>query len=574
MVYNNWYTPGPQSIIPHRPDVLRCSEDNHLFYLSSSMRYHHMDSRSNNYISFNPDGTYYGRGGESSKNYLCAGKSLQELEYMGLAYNMVSSTEKDTDEDNDGFTSSVDKGVPDAITCDNSKMFYRSSYANDVFWTLDNTVYNQYLGYEKGTGKAILGLNRGSQISSCEYKSLDALYDEGKAFNFVTTKEADETGITSVHAGWPDLITCGSTLFYLSHDKDDTRYYAQPFEPTKPTEFNGVRFSIDSKTAVEVPSDMDEPCIHKTIDDFYAEGQAYNLISGVGTARYFFEYTLEDHIFQDVNLTQVETDTFTSHGGGKLTNCAKGMATMERSVSLSIANEQSLSVSKSFTSTATTSFAVGYSVAASLSAHTIFVGASAAETAGLEVVETFSVSASRTDSLTLTTTSTIEFELSTAVEVKPETCSEYSLATKVSAEPVRVPYTALARMAVYDFDLSTGIRGPRVTDLGTLQNIMSSMNDDTIENYQANLDTADSSILFDVEGVYMGKYATNSETKVVECDLDCSSDDSEDDSEGVSERGSVNFATAESASGVTHRAGRFAVVLCSFVASLWLIWLP
>lgn len=62
----------------------------------------------------------------------------------------------------------------------------------------------------------------------------------------------------------------------------------------------------------------------------------------------------------------------------------------------------------------------------------------------------------------------------------------------------------------------------------------------------------------------MGKYATNSETKVVKCDLDYSIEDGEH----FSERGSVNFAAAKSASGVTRRAGGFTVVLCSFIASL------
>lgn len=534
MVYGNiFWSPGVQSILPNRPDVLRCSEDNHMFYLSDNLRYQYMDNRFNEFLTFHPDGTFSHLIGDRSRSYLCAGKTLAQLEDMGLAYNLVTSKNKDPESDDQSTattrstatTTSIKPGVPDAIACDYSKMFYRLNTDENIFWTLDNTFHFQMLVYDMKTGENTIGLNRGNQVATCEFKSLDALYQEGKAFNFVSAHQADTTGLTSVHAGWPDVISCDDSLYFLSHDDSDNneRIYVQPLSQHNRLAMNGVHFSLRTKSILDAPSPS--TCIGATIDELYTSGQAYNWISGNGVTRYFFEYTLEDHVFEDFNITQVPTDTVRSQGGGKLTNCAKGMASMERSVHLSISNEQSLSVSKSFTSAATASVAAGYSVSTSVSAHALFVSVSAATSAGLQVTETFTASATRTDSMTLTTTSTISFELATAVEVEPETCSEYSLATQVSAQPVHIPFTAMARLAVYNFDMLTGRRGEQVTDVGTLSDILELLNDENVENYQAAIDSSDSTITFEIEGIYTGTFATNSETKVRECELHCSSED-------------------------------------------------
>lgn len=578
MVYNSIYTPNAQSIIPHRPDVLRCSESNHLFYLDDKYNYQYMDNRHNVYLSFNSDGTFSHSYGDRSKSYLCAGKSLSDLEHMGLAYNLVSSKEANAED------TTFAPHTPDAIMCDGGKMLYRTSPGNNVYWTLDNTFYSQALTFDLQTGENKVESNRGKQVSSCEYKSLAALYREGRGFNLVTSSGGpDESGFSSVHAGWPDVITCGPSYFYLSFDdeNENSRYYVNPVALSRPpnqADINAVRFSLDEQKAIQVPlNHLNITCLGKTISDFYNEGNAFNLVSGYGTKRYFFEYKLEDVVFSGANLTQVPTDTVTSQGGGKLTNCAKGVATMERSVSLSIANQQSVSFSKSFTSTAALSVAEKTSITANFEANAIFwnvkMGSSVAPSAGLDVTETFTSSASRTDSMTLSTTSTIGFELSTSVEVRPESCAEYALATQVSAIPIRVPFGAVARLAVYDWDPHRGAPGYQVMDLSKLQHVLDLLNADRIEGYHAVLDDSDSTIVYNIEGLYTGKYATRSETKVRPCDLNCDSwDDYNDSSDPSYAGGSVSFAAATAGDSSAYSSSRgdlFGTTLCLIFMTAW-----
>lgn len=125
-------------------------------------------------------------------------------------------------------------------------------------------------------------------------------------------------------------------------------------------------------------------------------------------------------------------------------------------------------------------------------------------------------SATEEESKMIEETSEIGFTLSTTVRVEPNTCSQFTLLSYVSSEPVNVPYTAKVYLTVFH---NNGIIDDQdkdkeqVRDQETLTSIR-----DKLTEYDATIDMSSHTIVYEIEGVYSGLYATNSYTETSNCD--------------------------------------------------------
>ena len=84
------------------------------------------------------------------------------------------------------------------------------------------------------------------------------------------------------------------------------------------------------------------------------------------------------------------------------------------------------------------------------------------------------------------------------VEVEPETCSECTISSEISTQPVQVPFNVVARLVVYNSDIHRDVKGSKVTDLGFLHGLVDLLNSDDFHGYGAVIDTVDSAITFPV----------------------------------------------------------------------------
>mmetsp|Transcript_10022 Transcript_10022/g.15045 ORF Transcript_10022/g.15045 Transcript_10022/m.15045 type:complete len:460 (-) Transcript_10022:146-1525(-) len=232
---------------------------------------------------------------------------------------------------------------------------------------------------------------------------------------------------------------------------------------------------------------------------------------------YRFEYEVKDFTFEPTPLNSIETEKISTSSNGIIKNCADGVtAEHTLDMSLSIENTQSMTVSKSFTSSKMQEIAAGVSVTVEAQAGAIFASTSVAATAKLETKHSWEESATEEESMTMEKTSTIEFTLAATVMTEPNTCAKYTLSSNVSSEPVTVPYTATVYLTVKHNDQDQ----EQVRDLETLRNIQ-----DTLAEYDATIDPSSYEIVYQIEGVYSGLYATKSATETSNCDY-CSSSSS------------------------------------------------
>mmetsp|Transcript_8255 Transcript_8255/g.13947 ORF Transcript_8255/g.13947 Transcript_8255/m.13947 type:complete len:208 (-) Transcript_8255:380-1003(-) len=134
-------------------------------------------------------------------------------------------------------------------------------------------------------------------------------------------------------------------------------------------------------------------------------------------------------------------------------------------MSIAIGNSQSMTVSKSFTSSTTNEYAAGVSVRAKAEASVMFVTASVEAEARFDYSHSLEESETEEDSTTMETSSEIEFDLATTVSVAPNTCVKYDYWTQVSSEPLAVPYKAKTYLTILRNDENQ----EQVTDLDTLK---------------------------------------------------------------------------------------------------------
>mmetsp|Transcript_25245 Transcript_25245/g.50515 ORF Transcript_25245/g.50515 Transcript_25245/m.50515 type:complete len:449 (+) Transcript_25245:115-1461(+) len=235
---------------------------------------------------------------------------------------------------------------------------------------------------------------------------------------------------------------------------------------------------------------------------------------------YRFEYEVKDFTFEPTPLDSIETEKISTSSNGIIKNCADGVtAEHTLDMSLSIENTQSMTVSKSFTSSKMQEIAAGVSVTVEAQAGAIFASSSVAATAKLETKHSWEESATEEESMTMEKTSVIGFTLAATVIAQPNTCAKYTLSSNVSSEPVTVPYTAKVYLTVKHNDQDK----EQVRDLETLRTIQ-----DTLTEYDATIDPSSNEIVYQIEGVYSGLYATKSATETSNCDYCSSSMNSEE----------------------------------------------
>ena len=235
-------------------------------------------------VSFLPDGIYASRSGHDESSKGCEGKSIQQLYEEERAFNFVTSKEQDFS----GQTSMV-AGWPDAIACGvrvaTGGMFFAHNVGPAGFLSL----YEQMVGGENRavyfTDKRMYDHRAGNDGSSkgCEGKSIVQLYNEGRAFNFVTSKEQDFSGQTSMVAGWPDAIRCGSDATYASgcilmlHGgvNGTSALYSHVSIEQRDVLF-GAEGGYLSRVGLD---DVTKGCKGKSILQLYNEGRAFNFVT-------------------------------------------------------------------------------------------------------------------------------------------------------------------------------------------------------------------------------------------------------------------------------------------------------
>jgi hypothetical protein len=195
---------GQTSILPNWPDAIRCSSDisgngGNIFFIhgvSSTPGFisHYVQNSVGipSDIVFNPDGSYNSGSGYDLAKKDCIGKSIPQLYSEGRAFNFVTSKFKNTT----GKTSIV-PNWPDVIRC---KSGYVGDEGSNVFFVHNAVnaagVLSTYLQAYNFEDRLVLfnpdgsyNAKRGIDVVSkdCEGKSIQQLYNEGKAFNLVTS---------------------------------------------------------------------------------------------------------------------------------------------------------------------------------------------------------------------------------------------------------------------------------------------------------------------------------------------------------------------------------------------------
>lgn len=451
---------------------------------------------------FKSDGTFESGEPASSnaRNALCYQQSLDELVSFGRGYNVVTSKERDFTENG----TSMQPGWPDAIACQNGA----------IFWKATDTSYRQAFHADRrvffnndGTYQRTIG----DSTSACQHRGIQDLYDEGRAYNVVSSREVDPFGLTSLESNWPDALRCDDAgrVFYRAQKGiyrainrgDLTQHYIG---------FDATTGEFDDDNLVR-SSNMGDGCLGKSIGELYDEGRAFNIVtpSAASVGTYFFDYRVEDLVFEQVDVSGASTNDISSTENGIISNCAEGTTTEHQlELGFSHANTQSLTTTKSFTNSQSTSITAGVSVTVTARANAIFASAETSATASFEYSNSWSGSATKEDSETLETTRIMEFSHSALVQVEGGTCAEYRLFTTVSQEPISVPYTATARLTLVD-----GNTMEPVVDSPTLQRIGGLFPD----SYGAIVDESTNTISFPIEGVYEGLYASEKQTSTTNC---------------------------------------------------------
>jgi hypothetical protein len=180
----------------------------------------------------------------ASKGSGCLNKSIKTIIEEGKAEFLLTSK-------NPSRTDSFLYERPDAITCGDGVIFY----ANEIGMTIQSsyraidTTNDNYVLFNGDNNGTFNSRNTSFTTSSgCEGKSIQDLYNMGKAFNFVTSKPTEITGTntSSNTNNWPYAIECSQTagkkvvLFIeiLSYSSNYTIYYYQILASQKYLKFN------------------------------------------------------------------------------------------------------------------------------------------------------------------------------------------------------------------------------------------------------------------------------------------------------------------------------------------------
>ena len=187
---------------------------------------------------------------------------------------------------------SIVNGWPDALRCGMGSVPGQVFILHGVSPRRDATLGAIYIQVFPPGDRAVSFLPDGIYASrsghdesskGCEGKSIQQLYEEERAFNFVTSKEQDFSGQTSMVAGWPDAIRCGSDATYASgcilmlHGgvNGTSALYSHVSIEQRDVLF-GAEGGYLSRVGLD---DVTKGCKGKSILQLYNEGRAFNFVT-------------------------------------------------------------------------------------------------------------------------------------------------------------------------------------------------------------------------------------------------------------------------------------------------------
>lgn len=127
-----------------------------------------------------------------------------------------------------------------------------------------------------------------SDISGCYKQSIQKLYQEGRAFNFIVSRISDSTGATSMYPNWPDVLRCGVD----GTDNGNAVFFAHAlggrYDQPDGASLRWVLFNSDGSwgyvgnygcSACGNCYDCVNGCDGKSIQQLYREGRAFNFVA-------------------------------------------------------------------------------------------------------------------------------------------------------------------------------------------------------------------------------------------------------------------------------------------------------
>lgn len=266
------------------PDAIRCGDgirSSAIFVLhgvAAEAWYVQVYPHEFRYVRFNRDGSYSSRDGDDGSTRGCLDQSISQLYKSGKAFNFVTSKLAD----NAGISTAV-KGWPDALRCGagttpGAILILHDVYTEAWYAQVDprqnsNVIFNSDRSYYSKRG-------HDDSTRGCLAQSISQLYDAGRAFNFITSKSADNTGVSTMIQGWPDGLRCGGGkqpgAMLILHDVAAKAWYVQAYSP----EFVYVSFDSDGNyNSRGGHDDSTRGCLGQSISQLYEAGRAFNFVT-------------------------------------------------------------------------------------------------------------------------------------------------------------------------------------------------------------------------------------------------------------------------------------------------------
>jgi len=229
------------------PDALSCGGGTHIGlvfflknYTSDRVVYQVNQPGNLKQVQFNADKTWHSAVGDYIKyTESCDGKTIDTLIAEKLAISFYPTRKSSN-------SGSILQKKPDAITCGSGVIFYAhklSAASESIYKAIDSTNDNYVKFNADGTFNS--RNTNFSTNSGCNGKSLLNLYDDCKAYNFVSSKPASISGAntdTFINE-WPYAIDCSSdsntkvVFLAQSQNTNSNTYYFEASTPDNYYEF-------------------------------------------------------------------------------------------------------------------------------------------------------------------------------------------------------------------------------------------------------------------------------------------------------------------------------------------------
>jgi len=254
---------------------------------STEVKYQLVSTDTEVWVTFNLDKTFNLCGKTSDDQvYGCYSKTIDALivEKRAIIFNPTTVP---------SAVSSIQEYMPDAIRCgENGIIFYAHIMSKEkATYKPLKPNENIYMEYVDGT---VLNYNHDPYCNPCKGKSIEQLYNDCSAFNFVTEKVTTVTGKNTNDEinDWPHALECSTNntiknIFYqlsLKITSENLIRYSPNSDKDKVIDFNADGTYKSTTTTVQ------EGCIDKSLTDLAAEGRAY-------------KFSSENHIYRAVCTT-------------------------------------------------------------------------------------------------------------------------------------------------------------------------------------------------------------------------------------------------------------------------------